>query len=264
MTIPHVIVGAGESPAHPEVRRIGLGDLKDALLKGVDDFRAMPSHVVFLSIIYPIVGLMLGRVIYGADVVPLLFPVAAGFALIGPFAAIGLYELSRRREQGLEATWRNAFDVVRAPSFGAILALGALLTVIFLIWLATAQSIYQSLFGYGTPESLTAFARDVIGTPAGHALIVLGNGVGFLFAVVVLAISVVSFPLLLDRDVGAAVAIVTSVRAVLANPVAMAAWGLIVAAALALGSLPFFFGLAVVMPVLAHATWHLYRKVVVP
>jgi uncharacterized membrane protein len=152
---------------------------------------------------------------------------------------------------------------VHSPSFDAILALGALLTVIFLIWLATAQSIFQSLFGYDTPASVTSFLDDVLTTPAGHMLILVGNAVGFVFAVGVLSISVVSFPLLLDRDVGAAVAILTSVRAVIANPLMMAIWGLIVAAALALGSIPFFVGLAVVMPVLAHATWHLYRKVVV-
>jgi uncharacterized membrane protein len=131
-----------------------------------------------------------------------------------------------------------------------------------MIWLATAQSLYQSLFGYAPPDSIEQFARDVLTTPAGHTLIVAGNLIGFLFAVVVLAVSVVSFPLLLDREVGAIVAMHTSVRAVLANPLVMAAWGLIVAAALLIGAVPLFFGLAIVVPVLGHASWHLYRKVV--
>ena len=260
----HVIAGTGETPSYPVVRRIGLADIKQALAKGIDDFSAMPTHVLFLGILYPVVGLFLFWATVGNDIMPLLFPLASGFALIGPFAAVGLYELSRRREQGVESSWTNAFDVLRSPSRDAILALGFLLMAIFLIWLGTAQLLYHSLFGFTTPASITQFARDVFTTPAGWTLIIAGNLIGFLFAVLVLTISAVSFPLLLDREVGAAVAIHTSVRAVLANPVPIAAWGLIVAVALLIGSLPFFLGLAVVMPVLAHATWHLYRRVVEP
>ena len=106
------------------------------------------------------------------------------------------------------------------------------------------------------------FIHDVLTTSHGWALIIAGNVIGFIFAAVVLSISVVSFPLLLDRDVGAAVAVQTSIRAVLANPLTMALWGLIVALALVIGSIPLFVGLAIVMPVLGHATWHLYRRVV--
>jgi uncharacterized membrane protein len=135
---------------------------------------------------------------------------------------------------------------------------------IFLIWLAVAQAIYVATFGYLPAASMPDFLRQVLTTPEGWTLIVVGNGVGFLFAVLVLTISVVSFPLLIDRDVGAAGAIVTSVRVVLANPVIMAAWGFIVALLLVVGSIPLLFGLAVVMPVLGHATWHLYRRAVEP
>jgi uncharacterized membrane protein len=262
MAISHVIAGAGENPAGLAVRTIGLADLKHAIIKGVDDFSAMPSHAVFLCLIYPIVGLVAGRVAIGYDVLPLLFPLIAGFALVGPFAAIGLYEMSRRREQGLDISWRHIFDVRHRPTFGAIVALGLLLMAIFLIWLAVAQAIYVATFGYLPAASIPDFGRQVLTTPAGWTLIVVGNGVGFLFAVTVLTISVVSFPLLLDRDVGAAGAVVTSVRVVLANPAMMALWGLVVAALLVIGSIPLLFGLAVVMPVLGHATWHLYRRAV--
>ena len=255
---------AGAAPALPEVRSITPADLKDALAKGYDDFLAMPTHAVFLCLLYPIVGIVLVRATLGFEVLPLLYPLAAGFALIGPFAAIGLYELSRRREQGLDTDWRHAFDVVHSRSFGAIVALGLVLLIIFGIWLAVAHAIYIANFGYREPESLTGFARQVLSTNAGWSLIIIGNAVGFLFALAVLMISVVSFPLLLDRNVGAAGAAVTSVRAVVKNPMTMAMWGLIVAGALLLGSIPLFFGLAVVMPVLGHATWHLYRKVVEP
>jgi uncharacterized membrane protein len=264
MPTPHVIAGVGETPSNPTVRRIGLADIREALAKGVDDFSAMPTHVLFLGILYPVVGLFLACLSFGYEVVPILFPLASGFALVGPFAAVGLYELSRRREEGLDSTWTNAFDVLRSPSRDAILALGFLLMAIFLIWIATAQLLYQSLFGFTAPESIMQFLHDVLMTSRGWTLIIVGNVLGFLFAVMVLVISVVSFPLLLDREVGAAVAVLTSIRAVLANPVMIAIWGLIVAFALVLGSLPALFGLAVVMPVLAHATWHLYRRVVEP
>ena len=260
----HVIAGVGETPSNPTVRRIGLADIREALAKGIDDFSAMPTHVLFLGILYPVVGLFLACLSFGYEVVPVLFPLASGFALVGPFAAVGLYELSRRREEGLDSTWTNAFDVLRSPSRDAILALGFLLMAIFLIWIATAELLYQSLFGFTAPESISQFVHDVLTTSRGWTLIIVGNVLGFLFAVLVLIISVVSFPLLLDREVGAAVAVLTSIRAVLTNPVMIAIWGLIVAFALLLGSLPALLGLAVVMPVLAHATWHLYRRVVEP
>jgi uncharacterized membrane protein len=264
MANAHIVVGAGAAQAKPTIRKIGLADLKDALARGLDDFLAMPSHAVFLCLIYPIVGFVLARLVLGYNVLPMLFPLAAGFALIGPFAALGLYEMSRRRELGLDVSWRHALDVLRSPSIGAILVLGLILVAIFLTWLAVAQAIYVANFGYTPAASMPDFVQQVFGTPAGWMLIVVGNGVGFLFATVVLTLSVVSFPLLLDRDVGAATAILTSVRAVLANPIIIAIWGLIVAVLLAIGSVPAFFGLAVVMPVLGHATWHLYRKVVEP
>jgi uncharacterized membrane protein len=248
----------------PVVQSIGLRDLRDALAKGLDDFRAMPTHVVFLSLIYPVVGIVLGSATVGYDVVPLLFPLVAGFALVGPFAAIGLYELSRRREQGLDTSWKHAFDIIHSPSIKAISALGLLLLAIFAIWLAVANAIYVANFTVDEPVAFTTFVRKVLTTPEGRNLIIAGNAVGFLFAVLAFSLSVVSFPLLLDRHVSAAVAIATSVRAVLRNPLTMASWGLFVAGALAIGSLPFLIGLAVVMPVLGHSTWHLYRKIIEP
>jgi uncharacterized membrane protein len=260
----HVITGATDNAAAPQIRKIGFADLKYALARGLDDFLAMPSHAVFLCLIYPIIGIALARMAMGNNVLPLLFPIAAGFALVGPFAALGLYEMSRRREAGLDVSWKHALDVFRSPSIGAIAVLGLMLVAIFLVWVAVAQAIYVAYFGYTPAAAMSDFLHQVLTTPAGWGLIIVGNGVGFLFAVLALTLSVVSFPLLLDRDVGVATAILTSVRAVLANPVAMATWGLIVAALLAIGSLPVLLGLTVVLPVLGHATWHLYRRVVEP
>ena len=264
MAHQHVLMGAESNRARPIVRTIGLRDIKNALVEGIADFSAMPSHAVFLCLIYPIVGILLARLTLGYEVLPLLFPLAAGFTLLGPFAAIGLYELSRRREQGLDASWQDAFDVLRSPSRGAIAALGLLLLTIFVIWIAVAQAIYVAYFGYEPAASIPDFLDQVFTTPAGRMLMIVGNLVGFLFALGVLTISVISFPLLLDRDVGAVEAVLTSVRVVARNPLMMAIWGLIVAALLLIGSLPLFFGLAVVVPVLGHSTWHLYRKVVEP
>jgi uncharacterized membrane protein len=264
MAQSHMLIGAPTRLDHLAIRRIGTTDLIDALKRGWQDFSTMPSHALFLCVIYPVIGILLAGLTLGYALLPWFYPLAAGFALIGPVAAIGLYELSRRREAGVEVAAADALDVLHSPSIGAIVALSVLLMLLFVIWVATAHAIYVANFGYATPSSIEQFVRDVLTTPAGWNLIIVGNGVGFLFAVAALIVSVVSFPLLLDRDVGAAVALTTSVRAVLENPGTMALWGLIVAALLLLGSLPMFLGLAVVLPVLGHATWHLYRKVVEP
>lgn len=257
----HHIQETMHSPA-PAVRRIGVGDVKDALLRGFDDFGALRSDVVFLCVFYPVVGLVLARMTFGNDLLPLLFPIASGFALVGPFAALGLYEMSRRREQGLPVSWVHAFDVVRAPAFGAIAVLGLALVAIFLLWLAAAWGIYRVTLGPESPTSISAFVNDVFMTREGWMMIVAGMGVGFVFALVAMTISIASFPLLLDRDVGLDTAIGTSIKVVTENPLPMAVWGLVVAGSLALGSIPLFVGLIVVMPTLGHATWHLYRKTV--
>ena len=252
--------GTAELPA---VRRLGVADLRTALSRGMADFGATRTDVIFLCLIYPVVGLVLGRIFSGYNLIELLFPLAAGFALIGPLVAVGLNELSRRREQGLSAGWTDMFGVLRSPSIVGIAMLGTVLVVIFLAWLQVAELIYAGTMGPFPPDSLGVLVRDVVSTPAGWVLLGVGMGVGFLFSLLVLAITVVSFPMLLDRPVGANIAISTSLRVMAHNPVVMALWGLIVAVALVAGSLPFFLGLIVVLPVLGHATWHLYRRAVV-
>ena len=194
---------------------------------------------------------------------PVVFPLLAGYTLIGPLVATGMYELSRRRELGLDCSRRHAFEILKFQSIRAIATLGVALMVIYFAWLGTAQIIYAINFGGAPPASVIDFALQVFTTPAGWILIIVGSGVGFVFAAVVFTLSVVSFPLLMDHDVGVMTAIKVSIRAVLANPVTMAIWGIIVAATLLIGTAPFFVGLAVALPVLGHATWHVYRKVVV-
>ncbi|MGO4451205.1 DUF2189 domain-containing protein [Phyllobacterium sp. TAF24] len=263
MTQFHVIAGANETNVYPDVRRISVADVFASLREGLADFWDKPSHYVFLCLIYPIAGLVLIRWTSGANLLPLLFPLMSGFALIGPFAALGLYEISRRREQHLDTSWWHALEVKRSPAIPSIVAMGILLLALFVAWILTAQALYVNLFGPEAPESVSTFINQVFGTPEGRQMILLGNAIGFVFAVVVLCTSVIAFPLLLDRDVGALSAIVTSVKAVLVNPLQMALWGIIVAALLLVGFLTLFVGLAIFIPVLGHATWHLYRKVVV-
>jgi uncharacterized membrane protein len=258
----HAVEGTEAKNAPLEVRRIALADLREVLAKGLADFGAYRTDVIFICLIYPIVGLILAQLAFGNDMVPMIFPLGAGFALLGPVAAVGLYEMSRRREQGHVVSWMDAFRVMRSPSFGAILVLGLLLLGIFLLWQGAAYGIYAATLGPNPPTSLGAFISDVFTTRAGWIMIVAGMAAGFVFALSVLVIGAISFPLLLDRDVGLLTAVMTSVRAFLRNPVPMSAWGLIVAAGLVLGTIPALIGLVIVIPVLGHATWHLYRKLV--
>lgn len=246
----------------PVIRHITTADIRDALRLGWEDFKAVPSHAVILCLIYPVVGLVLARIALGSSILPLLFPLAAGFALIGPFAALGLYELSYRREQGLSASAWDAFGVLRSPSIGGMLAVGALLLAIFVAWIGAAQIIYSATFGKEPAAEIPNFLSQIFTTKEGWTLIIVGCGVGLLFAIAALCVSVVSFPLMLDRHASAAEAIATSLRTVQRNPVAIAQWGLVVAVLLVLGSIPFFLGLAIVIPLLGHATWHLYRKLI--
>jgi uncharacterized membrane protein len=248
--------------AVPVVRRIGAAELWDALRKGMADVGATRDDVLFIGLIYPLAGLVLARLTFSLDLLPLLFPLASGFAIIGPFAAVGLYELSRRRGQGLSAKWLDAFRVFRSPAIGSILALGAVLLTLFFVWLGVAYEIYLATLGSTPPQTVAAFERSIFTTGGGWTMIAAGIGVGFLFAAFTFAISVVSFPLLLDRDVGMWMAIRTSLRAVAANAGTMILWGAIVAGLLVLGSIPALVGLIFVVPLLGHASWHLYRKVV--
>ena len=249
--------------AHPVVRRITVHDLRDVLRRGVEDFGACRTDVIALCLFYPVIGVLLAWIAFDRNLVPLLFPVIAGFALLGPVAGVGLYEMSRMREKGEEPSWGHAFAVVKHPSFAAIAALGLLLGGVFVVWMLCAHGIYYATLGPEPPASFGGFFRDVFTTGAGWVMIIVGCAVGFFFAALVLASSVVSFPLLLDRDVGVPVAVITSLRVAAANPLPIAVWGVIVTAGLVIGSVPLFLGLIVVLPVLGHATWHLYRRTVV-
>ena len=246
------------------IRKIGVNDLWQALKEGFDDFKAKPSHVPFLIVIYPLFALILTLFLVGDNLLHLAFPTVAGFTILGPVVSVGLIEMSRRRERGLDVAWGSAFDFIHSSSFAPIAALSVAMLLLYVAWLYMAQLIYLGLFGAVPPDSISDFATQVLTTRRGGALIFYGVGVGFWFAVVALAISVVGFPLALDRPVTAITAAGTSIKAVTSNSIMMAVWGLIVVVLLAAGAILFLIGLAFILPILGHATWHLYRKLVEP
>ncbi len=246
------------------IREIGVKDLWQALKEGLDDFNAKPSHVVFLIVIYPLFALLLTLFLVGQNFLHLAFPMVAGFTLLGPVVSIGLVEMSRRRERGLDVSWRTSFDFIHSSTFAPIAALSVVMLLLYVAWLFSAQLLYFGLFGAVPPESISDFATQVLTTRRGGALIAYGTLVGFIFAFVALAISVVAFPLLLDRQATAITAVTTSLKAVTTNTLMMVIWGAIVVVLLAAGSILFLIGLTVVLPILGHATWHLYRRLVEP
>ena len=264
MAIAHSAPAAAAPPQYVrfEVRRIGSAEVRESLAQGWDDFMAKRGDLIFLGLIYPLAGLAAAFLFRGGNLLHLLFPVAAGISLLGPVVAVGFYELARRREDGLESSWSHFLDVRKRPGWDSLFAVANLLLVIFALWVVVAALLWDSLIGVA-PTSLANLLSLVFGTAGGWALIVIGNLVGLAFAALVLTLSVVSMPMLVDCDVDARTAIDTSVRAVMANKGPMARWGLIVAGLLVLGSIPAFVGLAVVLPVLGYATWHLYTHLVV-
>jgi uncharacterized membrane protein len=263
------VVHRERAAAAPTVRRITAQDLWASLREGAGDAAAARDDILFIGVIYPLAGLLLARFLFSQNLIPLAFPLVAGFALIGPVAAVGLYEISRRREAGEAVSWLSAFKVLKSPALGSVLWLGALMLVLFGLWMASAWGIYFATLGPrfmtpigANPPSLGAFANAVLFTPAGWAMAIAGVVVGALFAAFALAVSVISFPLLLDRDASVPTAVRTSLRVVAANPGVMALWGAVVAGLLVLGSIPALFGLIFIVPMLGHATWRLYRRAV--
>lgn len=260
----HVYAAADGAGAEVRLRRIDIADVIDAVRLGYEDFSEKPSHYVFLCLIYPIIGIFLIRWVSGGHALQLIYPLMAGFALMGPLAALGLYEISRRREIHDDTSWRHALEVLRSPALPSILAVGAMLLVLFIVWIYVAQGLYAWAFGAEGPDSITGFIAEVITTQRGWALLIVGNAIGFVFALTALVTTVIAFPLMLDRDVGAVAAVKASIQACLLNPLPMAFWGLLVAGGLVAGAVTLFAALVVILPVLGHSTWHLYRKVVEP
>jgi uncharacterized membrane protein len=244
------------------IRKITDEDLRLSLKQGLGDFQAMRGDLVFAGLIYTFIGVAAAVMTTNGPLMPFFFPVVAGVGLLGPVAAVGFYELARRREDGLESGWRHMLDVRKRPSVDDMGVVAGLLLAIFALWIIVAGILYVALFGWTAPTSITGFFGMVFTTPRGWALIVSGAVIGAIFGWVVLAISVVSLPLLVDCNVSAAEAVSASWRAAHANKAEMIRWGLIVLGLLVLGSIPLFVGLAFVLPWLGYSTWHLYTRLV--
>lgn len=246
----------------PGIRRIRTGDLDWALSEGWKDFQAKRGDLIFLALIYPLVGFAAAVAVVNSQLLPLMFPLVAGLTIFGPAVASGFYELARRREAGLESSWVHFFDPLRGRNRMGLAILTAGLAILFAGWLVCAWLIYAATVGLYHPTGMPMFFRLIFTKPEGWLMILAGNLVGFAFAVVTLVLGVVSFPMIVDKPVDAGTAVMTSIRAVGENPLMISVWGLRVAGLLFLGALPGFVGLAVVLPVLGYATWHLYTRLV--
>ena len=260
-TTTYPIAHPGAAPLIP-IRRMSFDDIGFALKAGWADYRDKRGEIVFLGLIYPAVGLIAGVATFERDLLPLLFPLAAGLSLMGPALASGFYELARRREAHDDPRWVHAFDLFSDRRFWPILALTAFVAALFAAWMGCAWAIYSMTLGADPAASGAAFFERLFTTAAGWEMMIAGDLVGLLFAIAVLAVSAISFPMLVDGKVGPLTAAETSLRAAKANPKVFAAWGLTVAALLVAGSIPLFVGLALVLPTLGFATWHLYRRAV--
>jgi uncharacterized membrane protein len=244
------------------VRTITDDDLRFSLRQGYEDFGDLRGDLIFAGLIYTIIGLAAVVMTTSRPLVPFFYPVVAGVALLGPIAAVGFYELARRRESGQEVHWFHFLDVRKRPSLDDMGMVAGLLLVIFVGWLLAAAALYALIFGWATPTSFGGFLSMIFTTPRGWALIVAGAVVGAIFGWIVLALSVASLPMLVDCDVSAAEAVSASWRAAHANKREMIRWGIVVTALLVLGSIPLFVGLAFVLPWLGYSTWHLYTRLV--
>ena len=247
----------------PVVRRIAASDIAEALGQGLRDFQAQPLYGLAFGALYAAGGIIILLCLTAFGMVYLAYPLAAGFALIGPFIAIGLYEVSRRRETGEPISIRAVWLTVTSRSEIGWMALVTLF--IFVIWMYQVRLLIALLIGLNASfSSLHEFISVVLTTNEGLVFLVIGNAVGAALSLVLFSLTVVSFPLLLEREVDFITAMITSVRSVVMSPLPMIGWAAVIVVLLMISALPYFLGLVVTLPVLGHATWHLYRRIVVP
>ncbi len=243
----------------PVAHDLTIADLKTSLAAGWQDFRAFPAFGLFFAAIYVVAAWLIWFVLVTRGQSAWLIPAAAGFPLLAPFVAVGLYEVSRRREAGLPLTWGSILGSLRGHGDEQLLMMGGFVFVGFAFWIIVAHGIFAIFLAESgiRSESLAFFT-----TGAGIAMLFVGGGAGALMALVFYSITVISLPLLVDRDLDFITAIIVSLATMRANPAVMIAWAAFIAAALFAAMLPAFFGLFIILPVLGHATWHLYGRVV--
>jgi len=247
----------------PIVRPITVNDVNEAWAQGLRDFQTAPAFGLAFGAFYAAAGIVIAASATALGLSYLTYPLAAGFALIGPFAAVGLYEVSRRLEARQTLSWRGVFGVIFEQRHRQLAWMALVILFIFMIWIYSAQLLGALMIGSRSFATFEDFLVALTTTPEGVLFLLLGNAVGALLSLVVFSLTLVSFPLLLDRDIDFVTAMITSVRAIVLSPAPTVGWGFTVAVLLLLGCLPAFLGLIVVLPILGHATWHLYRKLVV-
>jgi uncharacterized membrane protein len=248
----------------PVVRKIGVHDIAEAFAAGLRDFQRAPGYGLLFGAVYAAGGILLVLLATLLHMAYLIYPLAAGFALLGPFVATGLYEVSRRLELGQPLSFAGICGVIFAQGRRELGWMAFVTLFIFIIWMYQVRLLLALFLGFNAFSSLGEFLTILITTPEGLLFLLIGNVIGAVLALVLFSLTVVSFPLLLDRDLDFITAMITSVRAVVVSPVPMIGWAAIVVMTLIAAALPAFLGLVVVLPVLGFTTWHLYRRVVEP
>ncbi|SPH24329.1 hypothetical protein DEA8626_03380 [Defluviimonas aquaemixtae] len=247
----------------PDIRRVEFSDIGAVFRRGLRDFLRAPWFGIFFSAVYVAGGIVLFKVYTAAGQQWWLAPVVLGFPLIAPFAAVGLYEVSRRIETGEPLGWGDVLSVVFAQRDRQIPAMAAVVIVIFLFWVFIAHALFALFIGLRAFTSGLDFTSLFL-SGNGPILLLVGSVIGACFASVLFAVTVCGLPLLLEKEIDFVTAMIHSTRAVLDNLRVMALWGIVIAGLLFLGMLPMFLGLFVVLPILGHATWHMYRRLMGP
>lgn len=255
---------SGKRPgALPEVRALTVADIRQSLAEGAADFARCPGTGLVIALVFVVIGMAITTSLVVLHEPWLIYPFAIGFPLVGPFAAVGLYEVSRRLEAGQTPTLGEVFKVIWAQRRREVSWMAFVMLFVFWIWMYQIRLLMALILGRSSYATLDKFAHLILTTNEGWVFLGIGHIEGAALALVLFSITVISIPMLLDREVDFVTAMITSVRTVLASPLVMLGWGLVVTIAVLAACVPFFLGLLVVLPVLGHATWHLYRRAVV-
>ncbi len=249
------------APQVPEPRIATREDVRAALSAGWADFRAAPAFGLFFAAVYVAGGLFLVWVLAASGRIWMTIPITLGFPLIGPFVAVGLYEVSRRREAGEPLSWPEVLGAIFRQKDRQIPSMAAIIVIFFLFWNFLGHMIFALFLGLRAMTNIST-SFEVFLTPNGLMMLGFGSLVGAAFALILFATNVISLPMLLDREVDLVTAMITSVKAVTASPAVMLGWAALIAATLFVSMIPAFLGLFVTLPLLGHASWHLYRRLV--
>lgn len=251
--------GLAPPQAVPEINVLGFDDLAASLRLGFADFRRAPLFGAFFASVYVLGGWLMYYALTASGQFWWTLPATAGFPILGPFIACGFYEISRRLEVGLPLVWSEVLGVVLRERNRQIPSMAAVIVVFFLFWNFLAHMIFALFLGLQAMTNVSS-SLAVFLTPNGLAMLAIGSAVGAVFAIVLFSITVISLPLLMDREIDFVTAMITSFSTVRDNPLVMLSWGFLIAVLLFLAMLPAFLGLFLVLPVLGHASWHLYRR----